>query len=118
MTPHSITYRTIRAALRFAVLGAAAYLFGTFVQGLIQAQAGALVVFGLGLLFQLGLRRMARPCLAPANLPTPGPNTSTASPATTSPATTYTSTPKSTSGHGPAPNAPPKREKNCDDRFD
>jgi hypothetical protein len=51
MTPHSITYRTIRAALRFAVLGAAAYLFGTFVQGLIQAQAGALVVFGLGLLF-------------------------------------------------------------------
>jgi hypothetical protein len=51
MTPNSITYRTIRAALRIAVLGAAAYLFGTFVQGLIQAQAGALVVFGLGLLF-------------------------------------------------------------------
>lgn len=51
MTPHSITYRTIRAALRFAVLGAAAYLFGTFIQGLIQAAAGAWVVLGLGLLF-------------------------------------------------------------------
>jgi hypothetical protein len=51
MTPHSITYLTVRAALRFAVLGAAAYLFGTFVQGLVQAQAGAWVVFGMGALF-------------------------------------------------------------------
>lgn len=54
MTPHSITYLTIRAALRFAVLGAAAYLFGTWVQALIQGAAGAWIVFGFGaLLFGL-----------------------------------------------------------------
>ena len=51
MTPHSTTYRTIRAALRFAVLGAAGYLFGTWVQALTQAEPGAWVVFGMGALF-------------------------------------------------------------------